>query len=340
MVPPLLHPTGRQRDVRGLCAPAAQRGGRAAGRHVVEGLSTSVCRTRLYRTRSRLAGGEGTSLEVHACTQAPHHGPRGAGRRSWAARGPCASCRRVSAAASAPSWTCRCSPIWRWRRWKTGQAVAAWPTRAGNRWPRPRNATRRDHRAEGAVRRAPAGMTFAGSSTPAPMPAGGRRWPTGCRSMPRVPTVAELPRAGAGIHTHCPLGCVSRASACRNRRWRRKACSTCWPTGWAIDRLEFRILNALDERVPTVCGQVFASASASRPAWRRCARPGQSPRAGARRSTGPGHAPDAAWAWRRAGTAAATPRCPTPRPSRRAFRAMARWCCIRARWISARDRTR
>jgi aldehyde oxidoreductase len=149
------------------------------------------------------------------------------------------------------------------------------------------------------------------------------------RAEPRRCTPIARPRA------------PSAASACRRRRSRRKAAAgRGWPTGWASTGWR----SAAGTRCATgsrrSAGRSSKPASASPPASRRCARAWARARAAAeafnaRRAgslkRGVGVAA--------AGMAAATPRCPTPRPSRRGSAPTAGWCCIRARWISARART-
>ena len=88
-----------------------------------------------------------------------------------------------------------------------------------------------------------------------------------------------------------------------------------------IDRLEFRLKNALRNGSETVTGQRLEAASAScdclealKPHWLRALADAESVQRGARRAA------SAASASRRAGTAAATPRCPIRRPSSSAFR--------------------
>ncbi len=164
---------------------------------------------------------------------------------------------------------------------------------------------------------------FTASSTPAPMPPGGRRWPTGCRSMPRAPICVPDYRARVdrrSTPTARPSGAfrgfgVPQSAIAQESLFDELADKL------GMDALEFRLLNALENGSPTVCGQVFAQASASGLSFRRCARPGQSARAEVAAPMPAARSEARRRAWRRAGMAAAIPRCPTPRPSRRGIRA-------------------
>ena len=107
-----------------------------------------------------------------------------------------------------------------------------------------------------------------------------------------------------------------------------------------MDRLAFRQKNALRDGCRTVTGQklesgvgIAACLDALRAALAACAGRCRDFQPGATIACG------AASASRHAGMAAATPRCPTRRPSRSASRPTAPWCCTRARSISARART-
>ncbi len=54
-------------------------------------------------------------VEIYACTQAPVMDLESLAEILAMPRDASGSCRRRSGAASARSWTSRCSPIWRWR---------------------------------------------------------------------------------------------------------------------------------------------------------------------------------------------------------------------------------
>ncbi len=164
----------------------------------------------------------------------------------------------------------------------------------------------------------------------------------------RVPVHASGPyrvpdyraRSRAVIHTHCLPAGAFRGFGVPQSAIAQESLFDELADKLGMDALEFRMLNALDNGVPTVCGQVFDRASASRPVSRRCAPPGPPPRPTAPPSTPRTPPANAGSASRRAGMAAAIPRCPTPRPSTPGSAPTARSCCIRARWTSGRAPTR
>ena len=134
------------------------------------------------------------------------------------------------------------------------------------------------------------------SSTPAPMPAGGRPWRTACRSMPRAPTATPNYRAErVAVHTHNPR---------RRRLPRLRRAAGGDRAGDALRRSGRRRrdrpagvpqLNACADGDATVCGQVLAGRRHPRlprraaPRWAR----------GAGRGGGVQRAPAAAAARRR-----------------------------------------
>ncbi|RMC35271.1 molybdopterin-dependent oxidoreductase [Paracoccus alkanivorans] len=97
----------------------------------------------------------------------------------------------------------------------------------------------------------------------------------------RVPVHASGPyritdyRAeSAGIHTHCPPAGAFRGFGVPQSAIAQESLFDELADRLGMDRLEFRILNALKNGVPTVCGQVFeqgvgigACLEALRPAW-------------------------------------------------------------------------
>ncbi|WP_394690396.1 molybdopterin-dependent oxidoreductase [Hoeflea sp.] len=97
----------------------------------------------------------------------------------------------------------------------------------------------------------------------------------------RVPVHASGPyrikdyRAeSAGIHTHCPPSGAFRGFGVPQSAIAQETLFDELAAKLGIDPLEFRILNALEDNVPTVCGQVFtqgvgakACLEALRPAW-------------------------------------------------------------------------
>ncbi|MFA3916972.1 molybdopterin-dependent oxidoreductase [Ruegeria hyattellae] len=97
----------------------------------------------------------------------------------------------------------------------------------------------------------------------------------------RVPVHASGPyvikdyRAEAtGIHTHCPPAGAFRGFGVPQAAIAQESLFDELADRLNMDRLEFRILNALDNNIPTVCGQVFEQGvgirsclEALRPAW-------------------------------------------------------------------------
>ena len=97
----------------------------------------------------------------------------------------------------------------------------------------------------------------------------------------RVPVHASGPYAVAdyraeakGIHTHCPPSGAFRGFGVPQAAVAQESLFDVLADRLGIDRLEFRILNALENGVPTVCGQVFeqgvgikACLEALKPAW-------------------------------------------------------------------------
>lgn len=142
------------------------------------------------------------------------------------------------------------------------------------------------------------------------------------------------------IHTHCAPAGAFRGFGVPQAAIAQESLFDELADRLGMDRLAFRLHNALDNGVPTVCGQVFdqgvgirACLEALQPAWRQN---------GARRprSTPNARMSNAELGWPRPGTAAAIPRCPIHRPSGPGCAPMAGWCCTRAPWTSARARTR
>ena len=97
----------------------------------------------------------------------------------------------------------------------------------------------------------------------------------------RVPVHASGPYAVAdyraeakGIHTHCPPSGAFRGFGVPQAAVAQESLFDVLADRLGIDRLEFRILNALENGVPTVCSQVFeqgvgikACLEALKPAW-------------------------------------------------------------------------
>ena len=97
----------------------------------------------------------------------------------------------------------------------------------------------------------------------------------------RVPVHASGPYAVAdyhakadGIHTHCPPSGAFRGFGVPQAAVAQESLFDELADKLEIDRLDFRILNALENGTPTVCGQVFdqgvgikACLKALRPAW-------------------------------------------------------------------------
>ncbi|WP_137699424.1 molybdopterin-dependent oxidoreductase [Marimonas lutisalis] len=86
--------------------------------------------------------------------------------------------------------------------------------------------------------------------------------------------VADYRAEAKGIHTHCPPSGAFRGFGVPQAAVAQESLFDELADTLRIDRLEFRILNALENGVPTVCGQVFeqgvgikACLEALRPAW-------------------------------------------------------------------------
>ena len=185
------------------------------------------------------------------------------------------------------------------------------------------------------------GMTFSGDFNTGAYASWGptvaNRVPVHASGPYRVPHYRAETRA---LHTNAPPSGAFRGFGVPQAAVAQESLFDELAARLGMDALEFRLLNALDNGVPTVCGQVFeqgvgmrACLEALRPFWDR---EGD----GARASTGAAAICAGAWGWRRAGMVAATPRCRTLRPSRRGCAPMARWCCTRVLWTSGRGPTR
>lgn len=86
--------------------------------------------------------------------------------------------------------------------------------------------------------------------------------------------VADYRAEAKGIHTHCPPSGAFRGFGVPQSAIAQESLFDDLADKLGMDALEFRILNALDDNVPTVCGQVFAQGvgikaclEALRPAW-------------------------------------------------------------------------
>ncbi len=142
----------------------------------------------------------------------------------------------------------------------------------------------------------------------------------------RTPAIHARARA---VHTHGPVSGAFRGFGVPQGALWQETLYDRLAGKAGIDRLEFRILNALRDGDASATGQVLRAVGigpcleALRPRWRE-ALTGLPPRRGA------------GWASPPAGTAAATRRCRTPRPSVSASPGTARRCCTRARQTSGR----
>ncbi len=166
----------------------------------------------------------------------------------------------------------------------------------------------------------------------------------------RVPVHASGPYAVAdyraeakGIHTHCPPSGAFRGFGVPQAAVAQESLYDVLADQLNIDRLEFRILNALENGTPpTVCGQVFAQGVGIKACLEALRPPlGRQSAPGGWQSSTPMAAPFAAVSvWRRAGMDVVTLPCPTPpRRSRPGFAPMGNSCCIRVRQISGRAPT-
>jgi aldehyde oxidoreductase len=86
--------------------------------------------------------------------------------------------------------------------------------------------------------------------------------------------IADYRAEAKAIHTHCPPSGAFRGFGVPQSAIAQESLFDDLADALGLDRLEFRILNALDTGVPTVCGQVFdqgvgikACLKALRPAW-------------------------------------------------------------------------
>lgn len=86
--------------------------------------------------------------------------------------------------------------------------------------------------------------------------------------------IADYRAESNGVHTHCPPSGAFRGFGVPQSAIAQEALFDELAAKLGIDPLEFRILNALEDNVPTVCGQVFtqgvgakACLEALRPAW-------------------------------------------------------------------------
>ena len=152
-----------------------------------------------------------------------------------------------------------------------------------------------------------------------------------------VPHYRALTRA---IHTHLvPAGAfrgfgVPQAAIAQEQVFDELAIKL------GMDPLELRILNALDGQTPTVTHRCWAKASASGRAWRHCVNPGAARSRNAQLiMTKPPARCVVEPVSPACGTAAATLRCPTHRPSFAGSNPMAGCRCTRARWTSGKAPT-
>ena len=86
--------------------------------------------------------------------------------------------------------------------------------------------------------------------------------------------IADYRAEAQGIHSHCPPSGAFRGFGVPQTAIAQESLFDELADRLGIDALEFRILNALEDNVPTVCGQVFtqgvgirACLEALRPAW-------------------------------------------------------------------------
>ena len=87
-------------------------------------------------------------------------------------------------------------------------------------------------------------------------------------------TIRDYTADAKGIHTHCPPSGAFRGFGVPQSAIAQEVLFDALAEKLEMDPLEFRILNALEDGVPTVCGQVFdqgvgakACLEALRPAW-------------------------------------------------------------------------
>jgi len=88
--------------------------------------------------------------------------------------------------------------------------------------------------------------------------------------------IADYRARSEAIHTHCPPSGAFRGFGVPQSAIAQESLFDDLADKLGMDRLEFRILNALENGVPTVCGQVFEQGvgikrclEALRPAWKR-----------------------------------------------------------------------
>ncbi|CUH66774.1 Aldehyde oxidoreductase [Thalassovita gelatinovora] len=108
--------------------------------------------------------------------------------------------------------------------------------------------------------------------------------------------LADYRAEASGIHTHCPPSGAFRGFGVPQAAVAQESLFDELADKLGIDRLEFRILNALENGMPTVCGQVFETGvgikpclTALRPAWqteRRAAEDFNQANAGIKRGVG------------------------------------------------------
>ena len=179
-------------------------------------------------------------------------------------------------------------------------------------------------------------------STPAPMPAGARPSPTACRCMPPVPMSTPNYRAtGRAIHTNGPISGAFRGFGVPQAAIMQETLYDELAEKLGMDRLEFRLQNALRNGNETVTGQRLGRRRRHRAtASRRCSRIGGArwprPRHSTRRNDGmsPRRRRRLVLVWLRQHLAAQS-----LDHQARHLAPTARSCCTRARSISARART-
>ena len=160
----------------------------------------------------------------------------------------------------------------------------------------------------------------------------------GARDRP-LPGAARCMARARAVHTHGPVSGAFRGFGVPQAAIAQETLIDRLAEAAGIDRLEFRLRNALARRRrhrhrPGAGGRRHRRLprGAARRAGRAALAEAAATPAAASSGAGSG--------WRRAGTAAATPRCRTPRPSGSGCAPTARWCCTRARSTSARARRR
>jgi hypothetical protein len=200
--------------------------GLAAAEVVVEGeFETGFVEHAYIEPEAGFARRVGDRIEIHACTQAPF-----LDRDSMAdLMGlPPTSVRIVPTAAGGgfgSKLDISLQPYVALAAWKVSRPV--------------RILYSRKESMQSTTKRHPSQISTA-SSTPAPMPLGGRRYRTACRCTPRGPigTRTTAPAATPYTPTARPPAPFA-ASACRRRRSPRRRCSTNWPmrsvsTAWSF----------------------------------------------------------------------------------------------------------